>query len=112
VYAVVETGGKQYRVQVGQTVDVERLPAEVGQQVDLERVLMLGGEVGVVVGQPIVPGVSVRATVVGEPRGKKIIVFKYKPKVRYRRKQGHRQNYTRLHIDEIVRDSASASETA
>lgn len=112
MYAVVETGGKQYRVQVGQTVDVERLPAEVGQQVDLDRVLMLGGDVATVIGQPVVPGVKVRATVVGEPRGKKIIVFKYKPKVRYRRKLGHRQDYTRLHIDEIVREAASGSETA
>ena len=108
MYAVVETGGKQYRVQVGQTVDVELLPAEIGQTVELDRVLMVGGDADIAVGKPVVPGAKVMATVVGEPRGKKIIVFKYKPKVRYRRTAGHRQDYTRLRIDEIVRGSVDS----
>lgn len=102
MYAVVETGGKQYRMQVGDTVDVELLPAEPGQSVDLERVLLVGDEGSVKVGQPVVAGAKVRATVVGQVRGDKVLIFKYKPKVRYRRRQGHRQSYTRLTVEEIV----------
>jgi large subunit ribosomal protein L21 len=102
VYAVVKTGGKQYRVQVGETVDVELLPAEPGQSIDLEQVLMVSDDGAVKVGQPLVDGARVRATVVGEVRGEKLIIFKYKPKVRYRRRTGHRQSYTRLTIEEIV----------
>jgi large subunit ribosomal protein L21 len=102
VYAVVKTGGKQYRVQVGETVDVELLPAEPGQSIDLEQVLMVSDDGAVNVGQPLVDGARVRATVVGEVRGEKLIIFKYKPKVRYRRRTGHRQSYTRLTIEEIV----------
>jgi len=101
VYAVVETGGKQYKVQVGQTVEVELLPAEVGQKVELDRVLMIGDGT-TVVGNPLIPGAKVVATVLDETRGRKILVFKYKPKVRYRRLLGHRQDLLRLRIDEIV----------
>ena len=101
MYAVVETGGKQYKVQVGETLDVEKLPAEVGQKVELDRVLMIG-DGAPMVGNPVVPGAKVIATVLGEPRGPKVMVFKYKPKVRYRRALGHRQDYSRLRIDEIV----------
>ncbi len=102
MYAVVETGGKQYKLQVGDVVDVERLPAELGQSVDLDRVLMVAEEGAVKVGQPVVPGAKVRAKVVDHIKGDKVIVFKYKPKVRYRRRLGHRQPYTRLSIEEIV----------
>lgn len=102
MYAVVETGGKQYKLQVGDVVDVELLPAELGQEVDLERVLMLSDEGTVKVGQPLVAGAKVRATVVGQVRGDKVVIFKYKPKVRYRRRLGHRQPYTRLSIEAIV----------
>ncbi|MEW6233299.1 MAG: 50S ribosomal protein L21 [Chloroflexota bacterium] len=101
-YAIVETGGKQYRVSVGDRVDIESLPFEEGESVELDRVLLVvdGGQVKV--GQPTVPGAKVKATVVANDRGKKILVFKYKPKVRYRRRLGHRQTFTRLEINEIV----------
>jgi large subunit ribosomal protein L21 len=102
VYAVVESGGKQYRVSEGQVVDVEKLHYEVGQEVELDRVLLVAKEGQVQVGRPVVEGARVIGTVVGQPRGRKIIVFKYKPKQRYRCKSGHRQQYTRLRIDKIV----------
>lgn len=103
MYAVVETGGRQYKVAPGEVIEVNRLPAEVGQTIELGRVLMVGGEEGnCVVGQPTVAGAVVRARVAGHPRSRKIIVFKYKPKVRYRRMGSHRQDLTRLVIKEIV----------
>lgn len=102
MYAIVETGGKQYRVQRGQIIDVERLPVEVGQQVELDKVLLVADDGKVTVGQPTVEGAKVRATVLRHDKARKIIVFKYKPKKRYRRKTGHRQHFTRLRIDEIV----------
>lgn len=102
MYAVVETGGKQYKVAPGQTVDVEKLPAEAGQTVELDRVLLISEDDKVAVGSPTVPGAKVIATVVEQVKGEKVIVFKYKPKTRYRRKTGHRQEYTRLAIKEIV----------
>lgn len=108
MYAVVESGGRQYKVQVGQTLDVDLLPAAAGETVELGQVLMVGGDEEVSVGQPTVPGAKVLAEVVGEIRGPKIIVFKYKPKVRYRRKLGHRQSYTRVVVKEILAGSAQA----
>jgi large subunit ribosomal protein L21 len=107
MYAVIETGGKQYRVSPGQTLEVELLPAEPGATVTLERVLMVAAEGRTLVGQPIVPGANVVATVAREGRGKKIIVFKYKSKKRYRRKTGHRQNYTYLLITDIQAEGKS-----
>jgi large subunit ribosomal protein L21 len=101
MYAVIETGGKQYRVSPGQTVEVELLPAEPGATVTLERVLLVSAEGDTTVGQPIVPGGAVVATVIGEGRGKKVIVFKYKSKKRYRRTTGHRQDYTYLTVTDI-----------
>lgn len=89
-------------MQVGDVVDVELLSAEPGQSVNLDQVLLVSDEGAVKVGQPLVTGATVRATVVGEVRGEKLVVFKYKPKVRYRRRTGHRQTYTRLSIEEIV----------
>jgi large subunit ribosomal protein L21 len=101
-FAVVETGGKQYRVAPGDTIDVESLASDAGAQISLDRVLMVGGDEGVVIGTPTVPGASVSAEVVLHDRAKKIIVFKYKNKVRSRRKTGHRQAFTRLHIQAIT----------
>lgn len=101
MYAVIETGGKQYRVSPGQTVEVELLPAEPGATVTLERVLLVSAEGDTTVGQPMVPGGAVVATVIGEGRGKKVIVFKYKSKKRYRRTTGHRQDYTYLTVTDI-----------
>jgi large subunit ribosomal protein L21 len=102
VYAIVESGGRQYRAEEGHTFSVEKLPYEVGEQIELNNVLLLANDNDVKVGQPAVEGVSVKATVVDQYRGKKIFVWKYKPKKRYRNRKGHRQSYTRLRIDEIV----------
>lgn len=107
MYAVIETGGKQYRVSPGQTVEVELLPAEPGATVTLERVLLVSSDDATTVGQPTVPGGAVVATVIGEGRGKKVIVFKYKSKKRYRRTTGHRQDYTYLTVTDIQAKGAS-----
>lgn len=104
MYAVVETGGKQYKVEVGQTVDVERLPAEVGASVELGRVLMVAADDGIKFGNPVVSGARVMGDVVAHGRGQKIIVFRYKSKTRYRKKTGHRQGYTRVAIKDIALD--------
>jgi large subunit ribosomal protein L21 len=101
VYAVIETGGKQYKATVGATIDVEKLDAEVGQAIELDRVLMVAEEGRVRVGRPILDNATVSATVVEHGRRRKVIVFKYRAKQRYRRKAGHRQWYTRLRIDAI-----------
>jgi len=103
MYAVVETGSKQYRVEQGQTLDVELLGVSEGDTVELGRVLMLGGDGQTAVGTPIVSGARVMAEVLGTVKGEKLIVFKYKQKVRYRRKTGHRQKYTRVRITDIQR---------
>ncbi len=108
IYAIIETGGKQYKVSPGQTIDVERLDIAEGNIVELDRVLLIADDDKVTVGTPIVDGAKVIATSQGEGKGKKIIVFKYKPKVRYRKKTGHRQLYTRLTIDKIVEPESSA----
>ncbi|MDQ0188325.1 50S ribosomal protein L21 [Alicyclobacillus cycloheptanicus] len=100
MYAIVETGGKQYKVSEGDTIYVEKLPAEVGSQVTLDKVFLIGGE-QVKVGAPTVAGASVTAKVVEHGRGKKIVVFKYKAKKNYHKKQGHRQAYTKLRVESI-----------
>jgi len=110
IYAIIETGGKQYRVIPGQTIDVERLDVAEGNTVELDRVLLIAQGDKVTVGNPTIGGAKVVATSQGEGRGKKIIVFKYKPKVRYRKKTGHRQAYTRLAIDKIVEPGATQAE--
>jgi large subunit ribosomal protein L21 len=107
VYALVETGGKQYKVAPGQVIKVERLPVDEGSQVELDRVLLVADSDKVQVGTPLIEGAKVVAEALGEGKGKKVIVFKYKPKVRYRRKTGHRQQYTKLAIKEITLGEAS-----
>lgn len=102
MYAIIRTGGRQYRAEVGATIDVERLPYDVGTTVDLTEVLLLADGEKAVVGQPLVAGASVRATVVDQYRARKILVWKYRPKKRIRRRRGHRQYYTRLRIDQII----------
>jgi large subunit ribosomal protein L21 len=101
MYAIVETGGKQYKVAIGDTVDVERLDAEIGAAVELDRVLMVSDESGVRVGQPALEGAQVSATVMAQAKAPKVIIFKYRAKQRYRLKKGHRQEFTRLRIDAI-----------
>ena len=102
MYAVIETGGKQYRVAEGDVVRVELLPEEVGAQVAIESVNLLATDEQVHVGTPTVAGAIVRATVVERGRGPKVIAFKKKRRKGYRRKIGHRQEFTALKIDEIV----------
>ena len=112
IYAIVETGGKQYRVNPGQTIDVERLDVAEGDTVELDRVLLIADGDRVTVGTPTVDGAKVIATSQGEGKSKKVIVFKYKPKVRYRKKTGHRQHYTRLAIDKIIEPGVPQGEPA
>ncbi len=102
MYVVVETSGKQYKVSTGEIIDVDKLPLEVGEKIELDRVLLVADGEEVRVGQPTIEGAKVLATVTDHVKGPKIIVFKYRPRERYRLKKGHRQNYTRLMIDEIV----------
>lgn len=103
MFAIVRTGGKQYRVTVGDQVTVERLTGEVGSQVSLAEVLAIGGGDAAEIGRPTVPNAAVRAKIVQQPRGNKIIVFKKKRRKSYRRKHGHRQDLTVLKIEEISR---------
>ena len=100
MYAVVETGGKQYRVETGQTVRVEKLEGELGSKVTLDKVLMVSGDEPNV-GNPYVDGAKVEAEIVEQHRTRKLMVFKYKRRKRYRRKSGHRQHYTALKITDI-----------
>ena len=102
MYAIVENGGKQYKAVPGMTLEVDRLQVEEGSQIDIDQVLLLSIEDDITVGTPVVAGATVKATVVEHFKGKKILVFKYKSGNNYRRKQGHRQQYTRLQIDEIL----------
>lgn len=104
MYAIVESGGRQYRAEVGHTFSVEKLPYEVGEQIELDNVLLVADDGAVNIGQPYVDGALVKATVVEQYKGKKIFVWKYRPRKRYRRRQGHRQQYTRLRIDDINLD--------
>ncbi len=103
VYAVIKSGGHQYKASVGSDLIVERLPYAVGAQVELDQVYLLDDGEQVLVGQPTVEGAVVRATVIDEFRGPKVRIFKYRPKERYRRRQGHRQTYMRLRVDDIVK---------
>ncbi len=103
-YAIIEDGGKQFKAIEGGTIDVDHFPAEEGEQLDLERVLLLAEDDRVEIGMPFVHGAKVQATVKAQIKGPKVVVFKYKPKKRYRVKTGHRQRYTRLQIDSIVKE--------
>ena len=102
MYAVVKTGGKQYKVAPGEKLKVEQIPADVGAQVTLDQVLMVGEGESVRVGTPTVAGVSVLATVVAHGRGEKVKIFKMRRRKHYQKHQGHRQGYTELKIDSIV----------
>lgn len=101
MYAVIETGGKQYRVQVGDTISVEKLGLIEGEEYTFDKVLMVADEAGVKAGTPYVEGASVTADVIEEGRAKKVIVYKYKSKKTYHKKQGHRQYYTKLQVKSI-----------
>ncbi|OAQ20465.1 50S ribosomal protein L21 [Thermosulfurimonas dismutans] len=102
MFAVIKTGGKQYKVAPGDTIRVEKLPGEPGETVEIPEVLLVAGEGEPQVGTPVVSGAKVKATILEQGRSKKIIVFKKKRRKNYKRKKGHRQYYTVLRIDEIV----------
>ena len=108
MYAVVTTGGKQYRVEAGSELTIERLAADAGTSVTFDRVLMVGDGETVTIGTPVVDGASVSATVLGEALGPKLVIFKFKQKVKYRRHTGHRQHLTRVRIDDISTGSRRA----
>jgi large subunit ribosomal protein L21 len=112
MYAVIETGGKQYRVEVGTELEVELLQAEPGQSITLDRVLLVADGAEAAVGTPVVSDAAVEAEVVGRDRGEKVVVFKYRPKARRRVKKGHRQELTVLRIADIRFNGRSAAATA
>ena len=101
LYAIVKSGGKQVRVEPGKLVDLEKLPEEVGAKVELSEVLVVGGEEGARIGQPLVFGAVVRATVVAQGKRRKVLVFHYKAKKNIRKRRGHRQPFTTVRIDGI-----------
>ena len=102
MHAIIETGGKQYKVTEGDTLFIEKLPVEAGEAVTFDKVLAVIDGDKITVGTPVVEGAKVDGSVVKNGKGKKIIVFKYKPKKGYRRKQGHRQPYTKVTIGKIA----------
>ena len=102
MYAVIKTGGKQYKVAPGEKLKVEQIPADVGAEVILDQVLMVGEGESVRLGQPNVAGATVKATVVAQGRGDKVKIFKMRRRKNYQRNQGHRQGFTELQIDGIV----------
>jgi len=108
MYAVVATGGKQYRVEAGSELLVERVAADAGSSITFDRVLLIGDGDSVTVGTPTVDGASVSGTVVGDAKGPKLVIFKFKQKVKYRRHTGHRQHLTRVRIDDISTGSRRA----
>ena len=103
-YAVIQTGGKQYRVATGDTIRVESIPGDIGDTVELTDVRMVSSDGSVTLGAPTVEGARVVTEISESGKGKKIVVFKYKSKVRYRRKKGHRQQYTDLTVTDILLD--------
>ena len=111
MYAVIETGGKQYRVEVGTELEVELLDVEAGQSITLDRVLLVADGDTSAIGQPLVDGATVQAEVVGATRGDKVIAFKYRPKARRRVKKGHRQELTALRITDITLGGKSAADS-
>jgi len=108
MYAVVATGGKQYRVEAGSELLVERVAADAGSSITFDRVLLIGDGDSVTVGTPTVDGASVSGTIVGDAKGPKLVIFKFKQKVKYRRHTGHRQHLTRVRIDDISTGSRRA----
>jgi large subunit ribosomal protein L21 len=110
MYAIVRIGGRQYHAELGTTIVVENLPYEVGHQMDFNEILLLSDGENTFIGQPFVEGASIAVEVVEQFKGKKIVVFKYKPKIHYRRKQGHRQNYTRLLVHRIGDEGSQPAE--
>ncbi len=103
-YAIIEDGGKQYKAIVGESIEVDRYALEVGEEIDMDRVLLISDGEKIKVGTPFIKGAKIEATVVAQVKGAKVIVFRYKAKERIRTKTGHRQKYTRVHIDAITEE--------
>lgn len=112
MYAVLKSGGKQYKVEQGQVLRLEKLPGDVGSAIKFDQILMVGDGESIQIGQPLVDGASVEGHIVDQGRSKKIIVFKYKRRKRYRRKLGHRQQFTAIQIDSILTKGKPASKKA
>ncbi len=102
MYAVIKTGGKQYRVAAGQKLKIEQIPADIGQEITLDQVLSVGEGEQLQIGTPLVNGALVKATVLAQGRHDKIVIFKMRRRKHYRKTQGHRQNYTEVRIDAIT----------
>ena len=102
MYAVIKTGGKQYRVAPGEKLKIEQIPADIGSQIVLDQILMVADGEAVTVGTPLVSGATVKATVVSHGRGDKVQIFKMRRRKHYQKHQGHRQNYTEIRIDGIT----------
>jgi len=102
MYAVIKTGGKQYKVSAGEKLKIESIPAEVGSQLELNQVLMVADDDKITAGTPLVSGAVVKATVVSHGRGEKITIFKLRRRKHYRKTLGHRQNYTEIEINGIT----------
>ena len=102
MYAVIKTGGKQYRVAAGEKLKIEQIPAEVGAEITLDQILMVGEGESVRIGTPLVAGASVKATVLSQGRHDKVKIFKMRRRKHYQKHQGHRQNYTEIRIDGIA----------
>ena len=112
MYAVLKSGGKQYKVEEGQVLRLEKLPGDVGSAIKFDEILMIGDGENIQIGHPLVDGASVEGHIVDQGRGKKIIVFKYKRRKRYRRKHGHRQQFTAIQIDSILTKGKPAPKKA
>ena len=112
MYAIIEACGRQYKVQEGETIFFEKLDTEEGKKVTFDKVILVSGEDKVEVGNPYVTGVKVEGKVVSHGRGKKVLVFKYKPKKNERKTRGHRQDYTKVEITSIKKAAAKAKKTA
>jgi large subunit ribosomal protein L21 len=110
MYAIVETGGKQYRVSEGDTLRVEKMQGEPGEEILFDKILLVGGGEGVRVGTPFLEDVRVRGEILAQRRGRKVLVFKFKRRKDYRRKQGHRQDYTGIRIKAIEQGQTSPPE--
>ena len=102
MYAVIKTGGKQYRVAAGEKLKIEQIPADVGAEITLDQILMVGEGESVKIGTPLLAGASVKATVLAQGRHDKVTIFKMRRRKHYQKHQGHRQNYTEIRIDDIV----------
>jgi large subunit ribosomal protein L21 len=102
MYAVIKTGGKQYRVCAGQKLKIEQIPADIGQEISLDQVLSVGEGESLQIGAPFVAGASVRATVLAQGRHDKVKIFKMRRRKHYQKHQGHRQNYTEIRIDAVA----------